>query len=152
MRALWLRAKLILEGLAFQEVRMSSTINRSPQPLRDDVPAKKSPLLSVRKPLLLCGIAASVLYAAMSWLITYPGYSPISQTVSELSAWGTSTRPLWLVLGTMYEVLMIAFGLGVWASAGGKRSLRIAGGFLILYGLLGLAWPFAAMHQREVLA
>jgi hypothetical protein len=52
----------------------------------------------------------------------------------------------------VYEVLMIAFALGVWASAGGKRSLQIAGGLLLAYGLLGLAWPFASMHQRDVLA
>ena len=32
------------------------------------------------------------------------------------------------------------------------RSLRITGGLLFVYGLLGLAWPFASMHQREVLA
>jgi accessory gene regulator protein AgrB len=63
-----------------------------------------------------------------------------------------STRPLWLVLGTLWEVLIIAFGLGVWASAGGKRTLRVAGGLLVAYGLLGLMWPFASMHQRQVLA
>jgi Protein of unknown function (DUF998) len=111
-----------------------------------------NPLLRVRKPLLSCGMAASLLYGVMIWVISYPGYNPISQTVSELSAWGISTRPLWMVLGTLYEALMIAFALGVWTSAGEKRSLRIAGALLLGYGLLGLAWPFAAMHQREVLA
>ena len=65
----------------------------------------------------------------MIWVIRYDGYRPISQTVSELSAWGISTRPLWMVLGTIYEALMIAFALGVWASAGEKRSLRIASSF-----------------------
>jgi hypothetical protein len=45
-----------------------------------------------------------------------------------------------------------AFALGVWASAEAKRSLRIAGGLLLAYSSLGLAWPFAAMHQREILA
>jgi Protein of unknown function (DUF998) len=130
---------------------MSSTISRSPQRIRHEAPAKNR-LFGLRKPLLICGIVASLLYGAISWVISYPGYSPISQTVSELSAWGVSTRPLWVVLGTLYDALMIAFALGVWVSAGGKRSLRIAGGLLIVYGLLGLAWPFAAMHQREVLA
>lgn len=85
-------------------------------------------------------------------MIRYNGYSPISQIVSELSAWAVSTRPLWLVLGTLWEVLILAFGLGVWASAGGKRTLRIAGGLLVAYSLLGLTWPFASMHQRQVLA
>jgi hypothetical protein len=88
----------------------------------------------------------------MMLIIRYAGYSPMSQTVSELSAWGVSTRPLWMVLGSLYDALMIAFALGIWASAGGRRSLRIVGGLLLAYGLLGLAWPFASMHQREVLA
>jgi hypothetical protein len=130
---------------------MSSTINRAPERVRGAIPAEGS-LRRIRRPLLLCGIAASLLYGAMIWVIQYEGYSPISHTVSELSAWGVSTRPLWMVLGTLYDALMIAFALGVWASAGGKHSLRIAGALLIVYGLLGLAWPFASMHQRQVLA
>jgi hypothetical protein len=130
---------------------MSSTVDRSQQRVHDEIPAKRS-LARARKPLLVCGIAASLLYAAAIWVIRYDGYSPISQTVSELSAWGISTRPLWTVLGTLYDALMIAFAVGVWASAGGRRSLRITGGLMIAYGLLGLIWPFASMHQREVLA
>jgi Protein of unknown function (DUF998) len=130
---------------------MSSTIDRSPERVGSEIPATNS-FVRARKPLLVCGIAASLLYGAVIWLVRYNGYSPISQTVSELSAWGVSTRPLWMAIGTLYDALMIAFALGVWASAGGKRSLRIAGGLLIGYGLLGLAWPFASMHQREVLA
>jgi hypothetical protein len=128
---------------------MSSTIDRSL--VRREISAKSS-LGRVRKPLLACGIAASLLYGAMIWVIRYEGYSPISQTPSELSAWGVSTRPLWMVLGSLYDALMIAFALGVWASASGKRTLRILGGLLLAYGLLGLAWPFASMHQRQVLA
>ena len=130
---------------------MSSTTDHSLQRVRGEIPAT-SALIRGRTLLLVCGIAASALYAAMIWVIRYDGYSPISQTVSELSAWGVSSRPLWMVLGTIYELLMIAFALGVWASAGERRSLRITGGLLFAYGLLGLAWPFAAMHQRQVLA
>jgi hypothetical protein len=51
---------------------MSSTINSSPDRIHHEVPAK-SPLLRVRKPLLICGIAASLLYGAMIWVISYPG-------------------------------------------------------------------------------
>ena len=40
----------------------------------------------------------------------------------------------------------------MWASASGRRSLRIASGLLFAYGLLGVAWPFASLHQRELLA
>ena len=45
-----------------------------------------------RKALLVCGIASSLLYAAMIWGIRYEGYSPISQVPSELTAIGAPTR------------------------------------------------------------
>jgi Protein of unknown function (DUF998) len=130
---------------------MSRPIDHSPLRVRGEIPAKGS-LWRVRKVLLACGIASSLLYGASIWVIRYDGYSPITQTVSELSAWGVPTRPLWMVLGSLYDALIIAFALGVWASASGKRTLRMTGGLLLGYGLLGLAWPFASMHQRHVLA
>jgi hypothetical protein len=106
----------------------------------------------VRKVLLVCGILSSLLYGAMIEVIRFEGYSPISQTVSELSAIGAPTRPLWSLLGSVYDVLVLAFGVGVWISAGGKRALRVVGSLLVAFGMLGWVWPFASMHQREVLA
>ena len=107
-----------------------------------------------RKALLVCGILSSLLYVAMNIIgaMQFQGYSSVSQTISELSAIGAPSRPLWLALGPAYEVLVIAFGLGVWVSAGGKRSLRVVGVLLVAFGVIGFAWPFASMHQREVLA
>ena len=83
----------------------------------------------VRKTLLVCGIAASVLYVAMTFLVGLflEGYSAASQTISELSAIGASTRPLWMLLGTVYSVLMVAFGWIVWKSAAHNRALRVVG-------------------------
>jgi hypothetical protein len=57
-----------------------------------------------------------------------------------------------MVMGAPYTLLMIAFALGVWKSAGENRRLRIAGGLLLAYGALGFLWPFAPMHLRETLA
>jgi hypothetical protein len=105
-----------------------------------------------RKALLVCGVASSLLYALMIWGIRYDGYSPISQVPSELTAIGAPTRALWARLGWIYTVLVTAFGVGVWKSAGGGRALRIVGGLILAHASLGLLWPFAAMHQREVLA
>jgi hypothetical protein len=105
----------------------------------------------LRKVLLACGILSSLLYVAMNVLgaVRFEGYSSISQTVSELSAIGAPSRPVWLALGVPYDLLMIAFGFGVWVSAGGKRTLRVAGGLLIAYGLVGLPWMLLApMHLR----
>ncbi len=111
--------------------------------------------LGWRKALLGCGVASTVLYFGMDIVATllYDGYSYTDQTISELSAIDAPTRSLWVPLGFVYSVLVIAGGVGVWTSAGQKRSLRVVGGFVAGIGILGLvAWPFAPMHQREVLA
>jgi hypothetical protein len=105
-----------------------------------------------RKALLVCGVASSLLYAAMIWGIRYEGYSPISQTPSELTAISAPTQALWARLGWIYTVLITAFGIGVWKSARGNRAVRIVGGLILAYASLGLLWPFAPMHQRDVLA
>jgi Protein of unknown function (DUF998) len=106
----------------------------------------------LRMALLVCGIVSSLLYAAMIWAIRYEGYSPISQVPSELTAIGAPTQALWARLGWVYTVLVTAFGFGLWKSADRNRAVRIVGGLTLAYASLGLLWPFAAMHQREVLA
>ena len=108
----------------------------------------------LRKTLLGCGILSSFLYAAMVVSIArqWGDYSPVAQTISELSAIGAPTRGLWLLPGALYMLLVMAFGCGVWMAAGGNRALRRTGGLIVLYGGLGLLWPLAPMHSREVLA
>jgi hypothetical protein len=107
----------------------------------------------LKKILLLCGILASLLYAAMILAIQYEGYDFTSQSVSELSAIGAPTRTLWISLGITYQVLMIAFGLGIWLSSGQRYTLRISACLILLnYGIASFLWLFASMHQREVLA
>ena len=106
----------------------------------------------LRKILLICGILSSLLYVAMMFMaaMLYEGYHSASQTVSELSAIDAPTRSLWVSLAIMYSLLVIAFGYGVWKSAGRNRRLRIVGGAMIVNVIIGLFWP--PMHQREVLA
>ena len=84
------------------------------------------------------------------WRCSGADYSSASQTVSELSAIGAPTRSLWVSLAIPYTLLMAAFGYGVWMSADRNRPLRITGGVMVVYGVLGLFWP--PMHLREVLA
>lgn len=104
----------------------------------------------MRKLLLFCGILSSLLYVAMTVLVAlqWEAYSSASQTVSELSAIGAPTRPLWVLLGFAYTFLVTAFGWGVWASARDNRALRVVGGSIVAYGIIGLGWPFAPMHLR----
>lgn len=108
---------------------------------------------TLSKILLACGIASSLLYVAMNVFVptTWPGYNSASQVVSELSAVDAPSRPLWVVLGMVWALLVTAFGWGVWASARGNRPLRILGGVLIACGLFNIV-PWPPMHQREVLA
>ena len=105
-----------------------------------------------RKTLLLCGILSTLLYAAMNVFVPmqWAAYSSVSQTISELSAIGAPTRPLWAPFGILYTVLVIAFGVGVWRGAREHGPLDIVGRALITQGILGLGWP--PMHQRAVLA
>jgi hypothetical protein len=97
---------------------------------------------------LVCGILSALLYVAMIVFVPmlYQGYSSASQTVSELSAIGAPTRQLWVWLGTIYTLLMVVFGSGVWKSAGRNRALRVAGGLILADGVIGLYWP--PMHAR----
>jgi Protein of unknown function (DUF998) len=107
-----------------------------------------------RKILLTCGILSSLLYVAMLIFVPmqYEGYNSVTQTISELSAIGAPTRPLWVPLGIVYTLLIAAFGWGVRQSAIQNRKLLAAGNLLFTYGIIGLGWIFAPMHQREVLA
>ena len=105
-----------------------------------------------RRVLLGCGILASILYVAMTLFVGlfWEGYSVASNVPSELAAIGAPTRTLWIILGTVYGVLMIAFGWIVWAMAPPNRALRAVGALLMVHTLFGQFWP--PMHQRAVLA
>ena len=108
-----------------------------------------------RKVLLGCGIASSLLYVAMNFVGArlYPGYSLASQTISELYAIGAPSKPVVTALMVAYDLLLYAFGAGVWWSAGPRRALRVAAVGMIGKEVLGLVLTlFFPMHTREVLA
>ena len=109
----------------------------------------------VRKILLICGIASSVLYVAADILVSWwdPNYSYRGQSFSELLAPGSPTRPLVLVLLAIpYGVLVTAFGVGVWASASRRGAGRITGAMLVGYALTGaVTGVFLSASTRETL-
>lgn len=104
----------------------------------------------IKNILLVCGILSSLLYVGTDILLAmrWQGYSYTSQAISELSAIGAPTRPLWIAMSFLFNPLLIAFGIGVWGSAGGKRSLRVTGILLAVWGVLGFVWLFFPMHLR----
>jgi hypothetical protein len=109
----------------------------------------------VRKILLICGIASSVLYVASDILVSWwdPNYSYRDQSFSELLAPGSPTRPIMVVAnGITYGVLVVAFGVGVWASAGRRRAGRITGALLVGYAVIGaVGGVFFSAPTRETL-
>lgn len=111
---------------------------------------------TVTKALLLAGIVAAGLYVfgdVLSGLI-YSGSRPYSfkdQWISELTAYGSPVRPLMVTVITVHDLLLIAFGVGIWRAAGQKRSLRWCGIVLIAATTLGLAiHPFFPMNSRWI--
>lgn len=80
--------------------------------------------------------------------MTLEGYDFVSQYISELSAIGASSRSLVIPLYIAYDILVIAFGLGVWIVANRKHALRFTGGLLIGYSFVGFMGLFFPMHVR----
>ena len=110
----------------------------------------------VRKILLGCGIVSSVLYVVTDVLGTlrYEGYSYADQEFSELTAQGAPTRNFMVALNVIpYDLLVAAFAVGVWPSAGPKRAARITGAMLLGYAAFGVAGGLVfPMRPREALA
>jgi hypothetical membrane protein len=105
----------------------------------------------VRKILLLCGILSPLLYAFADVLagMQSESYSFRDQTISELGAIGAPSRPLFSGLLIPVYLLLVAFGIGVWQSAAGKRAVRVVGGLLVALGVLALTvGQFVPMHLR----
>lgn len=125
--------------------------------IRPNVRAMPARETSIRRILLACGIFSSLLYVATDVLggLRYEGYSFVNQAISELGAVGAPSKPFVDPLFVIYDVLVLAFGIGLFREAWARnRSLRITALALIALGAIGLAaGVFAgpnllAMRQR----
>jgi len=99
--------------------------------------------VSLKRLLFICGILSSLLYASIDALAgtLYVGYSFTSQGFSELLSPGSPVRQLALQLGAVYGVLLLAFALGVWVSAGRSRALRVTALMVFGQAIDGLVTP-----------
>ncbi|HEX8842977.1 MAG TPA: DUF998 domain-containing protein [Sphingomicrobium sp.] len=106
--------------------------------------------VTLRRALLACGLLSSALYVAMDIYaaLSSPGYDYRSQAISELSAIGAPTAELLAPFQTLYGILFVAFGGGVWLAAGGRARLRWCGGLIIALSAIGIAWTFFPMNLR----
>ena len=109
--------------------------------------------------LLAGGALSSALYVFTDVVggLRYPGYSFASQAISELGAIGAPSESFVDPLFTIYNVLVLLFGIAVVRQAAGRSgNLRITGGLLTAYGAIGLLGPivmgptFFKMEQRGV--
>jgi hypothetical protein len=102
------------------------------------------------KVLLACGIVSSAVYIGsdIAGALMYPGYSFAGQAFSELLAIGSPVRQFMIATANVYNLLVIAFGVGVVLVAGAKRSLRITGFLLVFYGVVSGLGPYIPMHVR----
>ena len=103
---------------------------------------------------IFAGVVMFPLYIAMDAIasLAYEGYSYRDQAISELSAIGAPTRAGWIVAGVVWNVLALAFAIGVLARAGHGWRMRTIAWLVAAYAMLGPIWYLAPMHQREALA
>ena len=90
--------------------------------------------------LLSCGILAPLLYLGTDLLAgkLLKGYSFSIQSMGELGAAGSPTRPLVVLLTLAASAFMIAFGVGVWQAAGPAILPRIVAGLILGNAVAGL--------------
>lgn len=106
---------------------------------------------TVRKFLLACGVVSSLFYVVTVSLVAmrWEGYSATSQAISELFAIGAPSRSFAAPLLVVYSLLIYAFGVGIWQSAGASRLLRVAGVLIIAKEVFGVvATVVTPMHVR----
>ncbi|MBX7159987.1 MAG: DUF998 domain-containing protein [Acidimicrobiia bacterium] len=134
---------------------MSRAMSVTVEPTRGDEAARSS-RVSVVIVLLACGIGYAVLWPFMNDVVAAslnPGYNHMTQAISELSATAAPTRTMLRAMAPVFTVLMVAYGVGVWMAAHGRRSLEVAGAVLAAFGFTGLMWlPFPMTSRTEMVA
>ena len=106
--------------------------------------------MSPVRPLLVCGLVAPLLSVATDLLAIAraPGYRPMKQSISELTAVGARTRPLVTTLDITRDALLAAFATGVTATAGDSRALAATGRLLAANAALD-AFATAALPRDD---
>ena len=107
----------------------------------------------VRKTLLVCGILSALIWIGTDILasLLYEGYNYPLQPISGLSSPDSPVRSLLNPLLIPYTVLKIAFAMGVWWSAGRKRTLRITASLLFAWGIGDLVAYFFPWKPNDSL-
>ena len=113
----------------------------------------------MKKILLLCGIAAPIVYVAAVILggIMRPGYSHTAQAISELIETDAPNTGLLNPLFAVYNLLTIAFAAGIWLTVretADKRARRmgyLGASALFAAGVFGFTTLFFPMDPHSIL-
>lgn len=103
--------------------------------------------------LLACGILSSLLYCITDLIsvAVWNDYDYKSQTVSELFAIDAPTKTFVVICFVIYALLIYAFGVGIWLTSNGIRSLKFAALLIVGKEILGLIGTlFFPIHLRGV--
>jgi hypothetical protein len=103
-----------------------------------------------RRLLLGCGVLSSLTYLAadISGALVWDGYSYVDQTVSELAALGTPSRPIVLPIFMAYNILVLVFAAGA-ASYFEDHRLRKSSWCLAGIAVLGIVSGLFPIEQRS---
>ncbi|MGE5431672.1 MAG: DUF998 domain-containing protein, partial [Syntrophomonadaceae bacterium] len=113
---------------------------------------KELPSVTVLKVLLTCGILYPLLYifADILGAVIYVGYDYTSQNISEILAIASPARPVVLPLFNLSDLLLLAFSVGVFESAGKKRVLKASAILLACCAIIGAVTSmFFPMNLRD---
>jgi hypothetical protein len=101
------------------------------------------------RPLLACGVVATVAYAAadLAGGLWWDGYSFSTISISELAAITSPSRHVVVPLFFLYTLTTLAFGIGIWVFAR-QRALRVVGGLVTAIGVVDVAGTLFPMHLR----
>ena len=107
-----------------------------------------------RTALLLSAMWSSVLYVLTDVVggLRYDGFSFWSQGVSELMAVESPSRGLVMMLMSLYGVLALAGGIGIYREGASQgRAVRVMGALVTAYALIGFTGPFVdPIHARGI--
>ena len=101
--------------------------------------------------LLASGLLASAIYATADMVtsLAAPGYSMAHQAISELSAQGAPTVPMWSRFMMFFGLFFLLFVAGMFRVSKGNRALRVDAYVMLAFGVLSpVLWSLVPMHQR----
>jgi hypothetical membrane protein len=98
--------------------------------------------------LLACGVAAAALSIVTDLVAgsLSSGYDFVRQSISDLAAVGAPTRSLVVPAEITDDLLLLAFGAGLWRAGGDDRALRVTAALVAVNAVSGLGVELFPMH------